>query len=86
MATLILAMLFHSCATIPVSDAAYVHEFRDSPPTDKRQFILLKDSSLLYGTKVTGWPMGPIGKRVAKIDGKEIPVADVLAFQIEKGY
>lgn len=80
---------FISCGSVqPVSTTVVMSsfEFEYRQPADKRQFVLLTDSSILYGSKVTGWGTGLVNKKAVHIDGKEIPASEVIAFKTKEGY
>jgi hypothetical protein len=59
-------------------------EFERRASKDQRQFVLLKDSSVQYGSKVK--PIGVARIKKLNVDGKEIPISDVIAFQTKEGY
>jgi hypothetical protein len=82
----ILFLFLFSCTTVSNTTAFNAYAFKPVPPADNRQYIVMKDSSIVYGTKVSGWAIGAIGKRVAHIDGRQIPVSEVLGFQNKEGY
>jgi hypothetical protein len=85
----IFASILLSCSNVkPISNTVAISafEFESRPPADKRQFVILKDSSVQYGSKVTGWGLGVANKKAVHIDGKEIPASEVIAFQTKDGY
>ena len=84
--SLILFLLLFSCNTVSKTTAFSPYSFKEMPPAEKRQYVVMKDSSIVYGEKVSGWAAGAIGKRVAHIDGRQIPVSEVLGFQNKEGY
>ncbi|HZH96694.1 MAG TPA: hypothetical protein VEY06_12445 [Flavisolibacter sp.] len=86
--SLVLPLFFFGCAPMAKMPATFsAYEFRDGPSAEKRQYLVMKDSSLVYGKKVSGWAQGLIGnKGVAHIDGRQVPVSEVLAIQNDEGY
>ena len=85
---LILYLLFFSCNTMkkaPNVLSPSWYNFNVVPSADKRQFIVMKDSSIVYGKKVTGgW--GWSGKQSAEIDGRKIPGSEYIGMQNKEGY
>jgi hypothetical protein len=70
--------------TISTTQVMIPEEFQYRPPKEDRQFVMLKDSSIQYGSKVKPTGLGRI--KVVHVDGKEIPISDVIAFQTKEGY
>ena len=70
--------------TISTTQVMIPEEFECRASKDHRQFVLLKDSSLQYGSKVKATGVGRIKK--VHVDGKEISISDVIAFQTKEGY
>jgi hypothetical protein len=62
--------------------------FKDSPSTNRPNFVVMNDGSVVNGTKVTGWIDNGalLNKKVVRIDGREIPVPQVSAYQTKEGY
>jgi hypothetical protein len=83
MRIVIFILLISGCGTMARSQitAAGVFNFKSVPPADKKSFVMMKDSSIVYGEKVVGWGTGVLNKRVLHIDGKPIPASEVLAYQ-----
>ena len=86
LALLILSLFFIRCANMSHSTAVNPYNFKHVPSADKRSYVVMKDSSIVYGQKVRGWGDALLNKRVAHIDGKPIPASEVLGFQNEAGY
>lgn len=81
---LILIILNFGCATVS-STAFGTGAFWYMPkPTDKRSYVLMKDSTIVYGKKVVA-PIGPLAKKEVRVDGRGIPITEILGFQ-DKGY
>ncbi len=83
-ASLILSLFFFGCATSHSTGAVSPYYFKPVKPTDNRSYVLMKDSSLVYGQKAVVWE-GPLAKNVVRLDGKPIPSPDILGFQ-SQGY
>jgi len=82
----VLALVFFSCTSMSHSTAINPYNFKHVPSAEKRSYVVMKDSSIVYGQKVRGWGDALLNKRVAHIDGKPIPASEVLGFQNEAGY
>ena len=59
--------------------------FKSPTPSDKRSFVQLKDSSLVYGKKAIYWE-GLVSKEVVRLDGKPYPFDDVIGLQNQGHY
>lgn len=87
LAFLILSLFFFSCKTMsPSSTSVNPYHFKYVPPADKRQYVVMKDSSIVYGEKVVGWGLGLLSKKLLRLDDKSIPASEVLGFQNKEGY
>lgn len=83
------AFVLSSCGSVkPVSNKVVMSpsEFAYRQPADKRQFIMLNDGSIIYGSDVGRWGLGALNKKVLSIDGKTIPYSEIRAFKNADGY
>lgn len=83
---LLLSLVFISCGTTSNSASFTPYSFKQVPSADTRQYVMMNDSSIVYGEKVVGWGDGLLNKRVVRLDGKSIPASEVLGFQTKGGY
>jgi len=83
---LILSLFFFNCATVSHSSAFNPYALKYVPPADKRHYVLMKDSSIVYGEKVVGWNLGIASRKLLHIDGKPIHASEVLGFQNKEGF
>lgn len=80
-------LLFFSCKSMaPSSTSVNPYHFKYVPAADKRQYVVMKDSSVVYGEKVVGWSLGVFSKKLLRLDDRSIPASEVLGFQNKEGY
>jgi|GEM_PF-2980193 len=78
---LIISVNASRCKTAaPEPGISFYLFFKETPPTDKRSFVIMKDSTIVYGTKVDA-SYGLLVKDAVKVDGRSIPANQVQGFQ-----
>lgn len=76
--------LLFSCAGPALLKSLDPFVFKAGKPTDKSTYVLMKDSSVVYGKNVY-YLEGLVARNNVRLDGKPIPFSEVLGFQ-NKGY
>ncbi len=86
-AFLVLSLFFIRCGGVShTSTSVNPYHFKYVPPDDKRLYVVMKDSSIVYGEKVVGWGLGVFSKKLLRLDDKSIPASEALGFQNKEGY
>ena len=88
-ASFILCLLFFRCTPMSHVQAPAIssNNFKYVPSADKRNYVMMKDSSIIYGEKVAGgFGDGLLNKKAVRLDGKEIPLSETIGFQNNDGY
>ena len=74
-------LLFSGCTPMSHSSAFTFNYYETTAKTDEPNYVLMKDSSRVYGgTKIKA------SKKYVYVDDKKIPSADVLGFQNKVGF
>ncbi len=84
--SLLLFFVFFSCTASRTVSAISYFNFSPATPSDKRSFVQLKDSSLIYGKKARYGGEALISKKVVRIDGKPYPFENVVGMQDQGHY
>jgi hypothetical protein len=77
---LIVFVTASSCKTAAPEAGIPFYLFEGTFSSDKRSFVVMKDSNIVYGTKVDGL-YGLLVKDAVKVDGVSIPADQVIGFQ-----
>ncbi|MEP7377403.1 MAG: hypothetical protein ABI675_28630 [Chitinophagaceae bacterium] len=83
-------LLAFSCSPVSRVQAPAIstNNFRHVPWAAERNYVMMKDSSIVYGEKVSGGFGGDalLNKKVVRLDGKQIPLSEIIGFQNNDGY
>jgi hypothetical protein len=80
------ASLLYGCATVSHSTSMDPYAFNYVAPADTRHYVMMNDSSIVYGKKVVGWSLGVFSKKNLHIDGRPVNASEILGFQNKEGF